>query len=1494
MLSGLFRRLVASGKNRGPRRNRCRPRVEALEARDLPAPLAWFAGPNLPTPVGGAVAAADQGSAFTFLGGGPLAVLTVNPADPAWTATSWSDPSLDDRTSISPGIGILGAGSLLVFGGDQGGAVADAIQYHTATGAQTVASMHTPRALLGSATDQQGNVYAIGGIDENGTPLASAEYYTQSTNTWTLTAPLPQTLYAESAAADNAGHLFTFGGVGANGSITANVYEYTIATNTWTQAASMPLAVRDSAAVLGSNGRIYVLGGTTASGATAAVESYDPTSNTWSTETPLPGAVRSEAVVTDSLGRIEVLGGFDANGNPLASVWVSQKLNAPDSVPVFTTTAPTRAVVGNPYSYQVYTTANPQATYSLTTAPVGMTIDPNTGLVSWTPTLAEAGTQNVTIQASNYAGPTPQSYSVTVTIPPPNPPTGLQVTGSGISSLTLSWNPATGPYPITQYNVYHWYQTGHSGRGGGTTTHHDLMGTTTGTSFTINGLYSGTTYTYDVTAVDSSGAQSAYSNNINGTTQPDTIPPTLTVPPNSTVTTGNSYGATDPGAFTATASDPGPGIDNISIAYLFGPYQIFSPSTYIFPVGTTTVTVIASDLYGNSARGSFNVTVIDSAPVLTLPPNQLVEQAGPAGSTDPAAFTATATDPVDSVTSITYAVGSTTIDPSYVFAPGTTTVTVTATDASGYSSTGTFAVTVEDIPPTLNISGLPAGNTVTEGTALNLTATGSAATSAENASGLTFSWNVSRTHNGVTTPNYASGSGTGSSVPIAFTADDEGTYTLSVTATDVNGASTTTTETLTSTAVAPTTGVSGPADGVPFQGRTFVLTANSPSPTDQAAPYSFAINWGDGNTQTVSGPSGTAVSHTYAATGAYTVSVTATDDDGYVGSTASQTVTVKTAEVQNDSATQGGVTGLAIGGTAGNDTFAISTGSTSGTVAVKLNGVSLGTFTPAGGVIDVFGGGGTNGITFSAPSGAGTFSLHGQTLTYANSGTGVPLFNLTLVAAPDVQNLLVQGGNTASTYAVQDATLATTLTAGAGNDTFTFADTGAATQPVTVNGGGGVNTLAGANLANVWSLTGSGAGTLQAGGEPTDTFTGIQNLTGGAAADTFRLATSTAAVSGSIDGKGGANTLDLSGRTTAETVTLQTTGLDKATGISGTFANVQAVIAGTAATNTLVGPNAATAWAVNATNAGSVAGLSFAGFANLSGGSAADTFAFSGAGTITGGLNGGGGANTLDLSAAAGPVTVNLQTRKATPVGGAWANVSNFVGDNATSTLVGANTTNTWTLTATNAGKVGSVAFTGFANLTGGSGADTFKLANGVGVSGTLNGGGGTDTLDDSAYQSGVVINLLLGTATNVGAIANIQNAKSGTGNSILVGNGAANVLTAAGGNNLLIGGAGSDTVTGGTGSDILIAGTTSYDQSPTALAAILSLWANTSNSYAARVAAVMSPSFQYHLDATTVFDDAAPDKLTGGPGLSLFFAHTGGTTGDTTNARSGETVVQI
>ena len=155
-----------------------------------------------------------------------------------------------------------------------------------------------------------------------------------------------------------------------------------------------------------------MLGGITNTGATASVESYSPTTNSWTGETSLPVAVDKEAVTVDSLGRVVVAGGYDTTGAATAAVYVSQQLNQADASPVITSTAPTSVIAGMLYSYQVLSTGNPQPTYSLTAAPAGMTIDTATGLITWTPTLSQVGSQTITVQATNFSGQTTQTFSV--------------------------------------------------------------------------------------------------------------------------------------------------------------------------------------------------------------------------------------------------------------------------------------------------------------------------------------------------------------------------------------------------------------------------------------------------------------------------------------------------------------------------------------------------------------------------------------------------------------------------------------------------------------------------------------------------------------------------------------------------------------------------------------------------------------------------------------------------------------------------------------------------------------------------------------------------------------------------------------------------------------------------------------------------------------------------------------------------------------------------
>jgi hypothetical protein len=92
---------------------------------------------------------------------------------------------------------------------------------------------------------------------------------------------------------------------------------------------------------------------------------------------------------------------------------------------------------------------------------------------------------------------------------------------------------------------------------------------------------------------------------------------------------------------------------------------------------------------------------------------------------------------------------------------------------------------------------------------------------------------------------------------------------------------------------APSAGISGPSYS-PLPGDTvaFALTANDPSPADQAAGFTFHIDWdGDGVVdESVSGPSGMVVNHVYSGPGSFIARVTAEEKDHGVGDPAATPV----------------------------------------------------------------------------------------------------------------------------------------------------------------------------------------------------------------------------------------------------------------------------------------------------------------------------------------------------------------------------------------------------------------------------------------------------------------------------------------------------------------------------------------------------------------------------------------------------------------------------
>ena len=97
-------------------------------------------------------------------------------------------------------------------------------------------------------------------------------------------------------------------------------------------------------------------------------------------------------------------------------------------------------------------------------------------------------------------------------------------------------------------------------------------------------------------------------------------------------------------------------------------------------------------------------------------------------------------------------------------------------------------------------------------------------------------------------------------------------------------------------------------------------------------------------------------------------------------------------------------------------------------------------------------------------------------------------------------------------------------------------------------------------------------------------------------------------------------------------------------------------------------------------------------------------------------------------------------------------------GGAGTDTLIGPDATSIWQVTGSNAGALNtSISFTGIEKLTGGSCSDTFQFVGVGSVSGTIDGGEGSDQLDYSLCSSAVSVNLQSETATRTGGFDSIE-----------------------------------------------------------------------------------------------------------------------------------------
>jgi phosphatidylglycerophosphate synthase len=205
-------------------------------------------------------------------------------------------------------------------------------------------------------------------------------------------------------------------------------------------------------------------------------------------------------------------------------------------------------------------------------------------------------------------------------------------------------------------------------------------------------------YPFTVTAIRGSNCQGSGNLMASGTlivqAAPDTTPPVMDLPGPQLVEAISAAGAI--ATYAASASDSVSG----NVPVLCSP-----PSGSTFSLGTTTVNCSATDAAGNTATGSFSVTVQDTTrPAVTVPADITAEATSAAGAV--VTFSASATDLVDGAVATTCAPAS-----GSTFPLGPTEVTCSATDAAGNTGSASFSVTVQDTTAPV-LQNMPASVTV--------------------------------------------------------------------------------------------------------------------------------------------------------------------------------------------------------------------------------------------------------------------------------------------------------------------------------------------------------------------------------------------------------------------------------------------------------------------------------------------------------------------------------------------------------------------------------------------------------------------------------------------------------------------------------------------------------------------------------------------------------------------------------------------------------------
>jgi WD40 repeat protein len=238
-----------------------------------------------------------------------------DPATQTWTSTGTMATPRHYHTAT-----LLSDGKVLVSGGND--TIRTAERYDPATQTWTsTGTMATPRRFHTATLLPDGKVLVSGGrgASSTGAPptnLKTAERYNPATNTWSATPAMSTTRSHHTATLLPNGKVLVTGGFGGSGTgvplASAELYDPT--SNTWSSTGAMASPRRYHTATLLPSGKVLVAGGYDGTSDLASAELYDPNTGTWAPTACLAQARHHHTATPLPSGEVLLIGGEDGMG----------------------------------------------------------------------------------------------------------------------------------------------------------------------------------------------------------------------------------------------------------------------------------------------------------------------------------------------------------------------------------------------------------------------------------------------------------------------------------------------------------------------------------------------------------------------------------------------------------------------------------------------------------------------------------------------------------------------------------------------------------------------------------------------------------------------------------------------------------------------------------------------------------------------------------------------------------------------------------------------------------------------------------------------------------------------------------------------------------------------------------------------------------------------------------------------------------------------------